>query len=84
MEVVLNDVCKIVSKLFHISLEDIKDNEEKSLFSEPFQLRPAELLYLFFYLEEKYKICFDEKDISDFSFNCIRSISNNVNNHINN
>lgn len=84
MKSVLSDICEIVSSLFDISLDDIKGNEEKSLFSQPFHLRATELLFLFFYLEEKYKIHFDEKDVSNFSFITIRDISKNVNNYINN
>ncbi|MBU5425828.1 hypothetical protein KQI41_05320 [Tissierella pigra] len=84
METILNDVCKIVSNLFNISLDDVKNNEERCLFSQPFYFRPTELLFIFFYLEEKYNIHFDEKDVFDFSFISIRSIANNVSNHINN
>lgn len=83
MELILNDICKIISDLFNISLDKVSANMEKSLFGEPFHLRPTELLYLYFYLEQKYDICFNEKDVLDFSFISIQSITNILNSYIN-
>lgn len=82
METTLNDICGIVSDLFNIPLDIVKRNKGKSLFKEPFSIRPTELLFLYFYLEEKYKVFFNEEDVLNFSFISIENITNIVNAHI--
>ncbi len=73
------DICNIVSNFFNIPLETVKNNSGKSLFNEPFNFRPVELLFLYFYLEEKYNIYFNEEDVLDFSFLTVKNISKIVN-----
>lgn len=75
MEDNLGSICNVLEELFNIPTEVSSANKEKSLFLEPFFLRPTELLFLFFYLEEKCKVFFDENVIFSIPFMSIQNIN---------
>lgn len=76
------EICRIIAKLFILSIDDVINNSEKSLLTHPFNLRPTELLYLYFYLEKKYDVTFDERDVLDYSFISVESICTILNKSI--
>lgn len=79
---ILNELCINISDLYNLDIELIKANMSKSLLDEPFYWQSEKLLYLFFYLQDKYKIKFEKKDLLDYQFTSIENIAKVVNSHI--
>lgn len=75
---ILNEICICMPNLFEIKIEVIEDNISKSLLGEPFYWQPEKLLYLFFYLENKYNFNFKKEDLLNYNFISLENIINLV------
>lgn len=75
---ILNEICIFMPNLFDIKIEVIEANISNSLLGEPFYWQPEKLLYLFFYLENKYNFKFKKEDILNYNFTSVENIINLV------
>ena len=70
-----NEICHAIFELFGIKENVIKLNISKSLLGKPFYLQAEELLYLFFYLEDKYNLRLEKRNLLDYKFSSIQNIT---------
>lgn len=73
-EIIKIEILNTITNLFNFDDNIYINNMDSSLFLDPYNLKPYELLYLFYYLEEKFKISFKEEDIINYKFNTINNI----------
>ena len=75
-EKVIKDILDQLSCKFYVDAKYlINEYFDHELTGAPFYLNSFQMLYLFFYIERKYCIRFNEKDVLNYNFNSLNKIS---------
>lgn len=76
MDTLKTALCNDIATLFKKDFDLVAENTDKFLLCEPFYFTPEELLYLFFYIKEKYDLSGAEEKIKEGAFQTIDKIYN--------
>lgn len=82
MEVLTKEICTEIAEICKIDINIVLENKNQSFFDEPFYFTSELLLYLYFHIKEKYKIEFSSKDLVNYAFLNIESLTNLIQRNI--
>lgn len=82
MKELIKEICFEVSKICKIDIDLVYKNKTQSFFDEPFYFTPEKLVYLYFYVKEKYKIVFSKQEMINYNFLNIESLCRSIEENI--
>lgn len=80
---ILNTIIELIKKIDKNVVMNVNEDIFEPLTGEKISFSYLELLYLFLEIEDFYRIKFDARDVEEYRFNSINSISDRIINKLN-